>query len=55
MCIWQDGDRDKPNCVPQGPSIVIPLCTPGAPWNTATLNLDCQMQVEEILDVDSGK
>ena len=55
MCIWQDGDGDKPGCMPQGPSIVIPLCTPGAPRNTATLNLDCRTRVEEIPDVDLGK
>jgi len=55
MCIWQDGDGDKPSCAPQGPSIVIPLCTPGAPRNAVMLNLDCRMWVEEIPDVDSGK
>jgi len=55
MRIWQDSDRDKPSCAPQGPSIVIPLCTPGAPQNAATLNLDCRTRVEEIPDVDSGK
>lgn len=55
MRIWQDGDGDKPEGMRQGPSIVVPLCTPGAPRNTATLNLDCRTRIEEVPDVDSGK
>ena len=55
MQIWQEGDGDKTDCSIQGPSIVIPLCTPGAPRNTATLNLDCRTRIEEVPDVDSGK
>jgi hypothetical protein len=55
MRIWQDGDGDKTDCLSRGPSIVIPLCTPGAPRNTSTLNVDYRAQIEEIPDVDSGK
>ena len=55
MRIWQDGDGDKFDCCKQGPSILIPLCTPGAPRNTATLNLDQGPRIEEVEDVDAGK
>ena len=55
MRIWQDGDGDKTDGSQQGPSILIPLCTPGAPRNTATLNLDHRTRIEEIEDDDSGK
>ena len=30
MRVWQEGDGDKHGCL-QGPSILIPLCTPNAP------------------------
>ena len=55
MQIWQDGDGDKTDGSQQGPSILIPLCTPGAPRNSATLNLDHRTRVEEVDDVDVGK
>ena len=55
MRIWQNGDGDKFDCCNQGPSILIPLCTPGAPRNTATLNLDQRSRIEEVEDVDAGK
>ena len=55
MHIWQDGDGDKIDGSQQGPSILIPLCTPGAPRNAATLNLDHQTKIEEVDDVDAGK
>jgi len=55
MCVWQDGDGDKTGGLAHGPSILIPLCTPGAPRNTATLNLDCQTRIEEVPDDDSEK
>jgi len=55
MRIWQDGDGDKFNCCKQGPSILIPLCTPGAPCNTATLNLDQGPRIEEVEDINMGK
>jgi len=37
------------------PSILIPLCTPGAPRNAATLNLDHCTRIEEVNDIDAGK
>lgn len=55
MRIWQDGDGDKTDGSPQGPSVLIPLCTPGAPRNAATLNLDHRPRIEEVDDVDAGK
>jgi len=55
MRIWQDGDGDKSDGASQGPSILIPLCTPNAPRNTSTLNVDKYPRIEEIVDVDSGK
>jgi len=55
MRIWQDGDGDKFDCSKQGPSILIPLCTPGTPRNTATLNLDHGPRIEEVEDIDTGK
>ena len=55
MRVWQDGDGDKFDCCNQGSSILIPLCTPGAPRNTATLNLDHGTRIEEVEDVDAGK
>ena len=55
MRIWQDGDGGKYDCCNQGPSILIPLCTPGAPCNTATLNLKHRLRIEEVEDVDAGK
>ena len=54
MRIWQNGDGDKDSSK-QGPSILIPLCTPGAPRNMATLNLDHGARIEEVEDVDAGK
>ena len=54
MRIWQNGDSDKDSSK-QGPSILIPLCTPGAPRNTTTLNLDHGARIEEVEDVDAGK
>ena len=55
MRIWQDGDGDKTDGSQQGPSILIPLCTPGAPRNTATLNLEHRARIEEVDDIDAGK
>jgi len=55
MCIWQDGDGDKTDGSQQGPSILIPLCTPSAPRNANTLNLDHQTRIEEVTDEDVGK
>jgi len=55
MRIWQDGDGDKFDYCKQGPSILIPLCTPGAPCNTATLNLDQGPRIEEVEDIDAEK
>ena len=55
MRIWQEGDGDKTDGSPQGPSVLIPLCTPGAPRNAATLNLDHRARIEEVDDVDAGK
>ena len=55
MRIWQNGDGDKFDCCNQGPSILIPLCTPGAPRNAATLNLDPRSRIEEVEDIDAGK
>ena len=55
MRIWQEGDGDKTDSSQQGPSILIPLCTPGAPRNAATLNLTQGPRIEEVLDVDAGK
>jgi len=55
MRIWQDGDGDKFDCSKQGPSILIPLCTPGAPRNTASLNLDHEPRIEEVEDIDAEK
>jgi len=55
MSIWQDGDGDKFNCCKQGPSILIPLCTPGSPRNTATLNLDQRTRIEEVEDINMEK
>jgi len=55
MRIWQDGDGDKFDCCKQGSSILIPLCTPGAPCNTATLNLDQGPRIKEVEDIDVGK
>ena len=55
MRIWQNGDGDKFDCCNQGPSILIPLCTPGAPRNTATLNMEQRSRIEEVEDVDAGK
>ena len=54
MRIWQDGDGDKHGSV-QGPSILIPLCTPNAPRNTSTLNMEKQPRIEEVADEDLGK
>ena len=54
MRIWQNGDSDKDSSK-QGPSILIPLCIPGTPRNTATLNLDHGARIEEVEDVDAGK
>ena len=54
MRIWQDGDGDKHSCH-QGPSILIPLCTPNAPRNTSSLNVGNHPRIEEIVDEDSGK
>ena len=55
MHVWQDGGGDKTGGLAHGPSILIPLCTPGAPRNTATLNLDCRTCIEEVPDDDSEK
>jgi len=55
MHIWKDGDGDKTDGSAHGPSILIPLCIPGAPRNTATLNLDCRTCIEEVPDIDLGK
>jgi len=55
MRIWQDGDGDKFDCCKQGPSVLIPLCTPGTPHNTATLNLDQGPRIEEVEDIDAEK
>ena len=55
MRIWQDGDGDKFDCCKQGPSILVPLCTPNAPHNTATLNLDHGPRIEGVEDIDAGK
>lgn len=55
MRIWQDGDSNKHDCCNQGPSILIPLCTPSAPHNTATLNLDHGPRIEEVEDIDTEK
>ena len=55
MQIWQNRDGDKFDCCNQGPSILIPLCTPGAPRNTATLNMEQRSRIEEVEDVDVGK
>ena len=54
MRIWQDGDGDKHSCH-QGPSILIPLCTPNAPRNTSSLNMGGHPRIEEVIDEDSGK
>ena len=54
MRVWQEGDGDKHGCL-QGPSILIPLCTPNAPRNTSTLNMDRHPRIEEVIDEDSGK
>ena len=54
MRVWQEGDGDKHGCQ-QGPSILIPLCTPNAPRNTSTLNMDRHPRIEEVEDEDSGK
>ena len=54
MRIWQNGDGDKDSSK-QKPPILIPFCTPGAPRNTATLNLDHGARIEEVEDVDVGK
>ena len=54
MRVWQDGDGDKHGCH-QGPSILIPLCTPNAPRNTTTLNMDKHPRIEEVVDVDAEK
>ena len=54
MRVWQEGDGDKHGCH-QGPSILIPLCTPNTPRNTSTLNMDRHPRIEEIIDEDSGK
>jgi len=37
------------------PSILIPLCTPGALHNIATLNLDHHTGIEEVNNIDVGK
>ena len=55
MCIWQDGDGNKTDGSRQGPSILIPLCTPSAPRNTAMLNLDHHTKIEDVDDADVGK
>ena len=55
MRIWKDGDSNKTDGSQQGPSILIPLCTPGTPCNAATLNLDHCMKIEEVNDIDVGK
>ena len=55
MQIWQNRDGDKFDCCNQGLSILIPLCTPGAPRNTATLNMEQRSRIEEVEDVDMGK
>lgn len=55
MRIWQDGDGDKTDGSHQGPSILIPLCTPGAPRNANTLNLDHRTRIEEVADIDAEK
>jgi len=55
MRIWQDRDGDKFDCCKQDLSIPIPLCTPGALCNTATLNLDQRLKIEEVEDIDMGK
>ena len=55
MRIWQEGDGDKFSCSHhQSSSILIPLCTPNAPRNTSTLNMDTP-RIEEVEDVDAGK
>jgi len=55
MRIWQDGDGDTLEGCSCSPSILIPLCTPNAPRNTSSLNLDHGTRVEEVEDVDAGK
>ena len=55
MQVWQDGDGDKFDCSHQGPSILIPLCTPNAPHNMSTLNMENNPRIEEVVDEDSGK
>ncbi|KIJ94131.1 hypothetical protein K443DRAFT_31317, partial [Laccaria amethystina LaAM-08-1] len=55
MRIWQDGDGDTLEGCSRSPSILIPLCTPGAPRNAATLNLDHHTRIEEVNDIDAGK
>ena len=55
MRVWQDGDGDKFDSSRQGPSILIPLCTPNAPRNTSTLNMESNPRIEEVVDEDSGK
>jgi hypothetical protein len=55
MRIWQDGDGDTLEGCSRSPSILIPLCTPGAPRNAATLNLDHCTRIEEVNDIDAGK
>ena len=54
MWIWQDGDGDKHSAL-QGPSILIPLCTPNDPQNMTMLNMEKQSRIEEVVDEDSGK
>jgi len=55
MRIWQDGDGDTLEGRSRSPSILIPLCTPNAPRNTSTLNLDHGPKIEEVEDDDAGK